>query len=269
MVCLRFFFNMQKMRPMILNITEAGAGAPLVLLHGLFGAARNLGVLTRALSSSYRVMALDLRNHGDSPHDPQMDYAVMAQDVAETLASMDLPKFRLCGHSMGGKTAMMLALSRPDMVDHLAVMDIAPVSYQHDYTDLAEAMLAIPLSASLTRAEAEQSLASVVKEAPLRAFLLNNLVLGAQPHWRVGLKEIHANMANLFRWDDPSGTASYDGPALFLRGGASDYVTAAAEPAIRQRFPQAKIESIANASHWLHAEKPDIVITALQEFFAS
>ena len=254
---------------MILNVTEAGTGAPLVLLHGLFGAARNLGVLTRALSSSYRVLALDLRNHGDSPHDPVMDYAAMAQDVAETLAHLGLSRVRLCGHSMGGKTAMMLALSRPDLVDHLAVMDIAPVAYQHDYADLAQAMLAIPLSPHLTRAEAEQSLATVVKEAPMRAFLLNNLVLGAQPRWRVGLREISANMANLFRWDDPAEAKAYHGPALFLCGGASHYVTPASEPAIRQRFPQARIEYVDGAAHWLHADKPEIVVTALREFFVS
>lgn len=254
---------------MILNSTEAGTGAPLVLLHGLFGAARNLGVLSRALSSSYRVIALDLRNHGDSPHDPQMDYTVMAQDVAQTLVHLGLSRVRLCGHSMGGKTAMMLALTKPEMVEHLAILDIAPVSYQHNYVDLAEAMLRIPLSPDLTRAQAEQTLASVVKEAPMRAFLLNNLVLGAQPRWRVGLAEIRANMANLFRWDDPSATPVYNGPTLFLCGADSRYVTPTFEPAIMQRFPRADIEYVAGASHWLHADKPEIVTTALQEFFAS
>lgn len=253
---------------MILNFTEAGAGAPLVLLHGLFGAARNLGVLSRALSSSYRVVALDLRNHGDSPHDPRMDYAVMAQDVAETLVHLGLSSVRLCGHSMGGKTAMMLALTRPEMVNHLAVLDIAPVSYQHNYTDFAEAMLNIPLSADLTRAQAEQALALVAKEAPIRAFLLNNLMLGAQPCWRVGLEEIRSNMANLFRWDDPSVAPVYNGPTLFLCGASSTYVTPAIEPAITQRFPHAGIEYVAGASHWLHADKPEIVIEALREFFA-
>lgn len=254
---------------MILNFTEAGAGAPLVLLHGLFGAARNLGVLTRSLSSSYRVIALDLRNHGDSPHSPEMDYALMAQDVAQTLDHLGLSCVRLCGHSMGGKTAMMLALARPELVSHLAVLDIAPVNYQHDYSNLAQAMLGIELSPHLTRAEAEQALAGVVKEAPMRAFLLNNLVLGAQPYWRVGLTEINANMANLFRWDDPSGKQPYDGPALFLCGARSSYVTPEAHRDIIQRFPKAKIEFVADASHWLHADKPERVIAALREFFAS
>ena len=252
---------------MILNVTEAGAGAPLVLLHGLFGTARNLGVLTRALSPSYHVIALDMRNHGDSPHDPRMDYNMLAQDVAETLAHLGLTRVRLCGHSMGGKTAMMLALTRPELVSHLAIMDIAPVAYAHHYSDFTKAMLEIPLSAQLTRAEAEQILAGTVKEAPMRAFLLNNLVLGPQPRWRVGLHEIDANMANLFRWDDPPGATPYTDPTLFLCGAASDYVTPASEPAIRQRFPLARIEYIAGAAHWLHADKPEQVITALREFF--
>lgn len=254
---------------MILNFIEAGAGAPLVLLHGLFGSARNLGLLTRALSPSCRVIALDLRNHGESQHDANMDYGLMAQDVAETLTHLGLPRVRLCGHSMGGKTAMMLALARPEMVERLAVMDIAPVSYEHNYTDLTKAMLEIPLSATLTRGQADQALAKTVKEAPMRAFLLNNLVLGAQPHWRVALAEINANMANLFRWDDPPGAGVYDGQTLFLCGEKSDYVTASAIPAIEQRFPKAKVEYVADASHWLHADKPERVITALQEFFIS
>lgn len=253
---------------MILHSAESGAGAPVVLLHGLFGAARNLGVLTRALSPFYHVIALDLRNHGDSPHDPHMDYAVMAQDVADTLAHLGLSHVRLCGHSMGGKAAMMLALTRPDIVSHLAVMDIAPVSYQHNYLDLAKAMMDIPLSPQLTRAEAEQVLARVVKEPPMRAFLLNNLVLGAQPRWRVGLSEISANMENLFRWDDPDHMLPFKGPTLFLCGAASDYVKAAAIPEISQRFPQARIEYVADAAHWLHADKPEIVVAALLEFFA-
>lgn len=254
---------------MILNVTEAGEGAPLVLLHGLFGAARNLGVLTRALAPAYRVLALDLRNHGESPHESRMDYAVMAQDVAETLAHLGLLHVRLCGHSMGGKTAMMLALAQPELISHLVVMDIAPVNYQHNYTDFTKAMLAVPLSAHLTRAEAEQALASVVKDAPMRAFLLNNLVLGEQPYWRVGLHEIDANMANLFRWDDPPHATPYKGRTLFLCGARSDYVNEAAKPAIMQRFPQARIEYVADAAHWLHADKPRQVIAALQEFFAS
>ena len=253
---------------MILHVSESGEGQPLVLLHGLFGAARNLGVLVRALSPLYRVIAMDLRNHGESPHDPQMDYASMAGDVAQTLETMGHTNIRLCGHSMGGKTAMMLALSRPDLVSHLAVMDIAPVTYGHNYAHFVTAMQAIPLEASLTRAQAEQTLATVVKEAPLRAFLLNNLVLGAQPYWRIGLDEIGANMGSLFRWDDPANMKPFAQPTLFLCGAQSDYVMPSAKPAIIQRFPQANITYVPNAAHWLHADQPELVCTALKAFFA-
>lgn len=256
------------MAAMILHVSESGEGQPLVLLHGLFGAARNLGVLIRALSPFYRVMAMDLRNHGESPHDPQMDYASMADDVAQTLAAMGLTNVRLCGHSMGGKTAMMVALSRPDLVSHLAVMDIGPVTYGHNYAHFVTAMQAIPLGPSLTRAQAEQILSSVVKEAPLRAFLLNNLVLGAQPYWRIGLDEIGANMGNLFRWDDPPNMRPFAGPTLFLCGAQSDYVMPSAKPAIMQRFPQANITYVPNAAHWLHADQPELVTAALKDFFA-
>lgn len=257
------------MMPMKLNVSEAGDGPPLVLLHGLFGAARNLGVLTRAFSAHYRVFALDLRNHGDSPRGPEMNYAIMARDVAETLSSLGLSRVRLCGHSMGGKTAMMLALQSPDLVERLAVMDIAPVSYNHDYSGFVEAMRAIPLTPGLSRGEADQALAASVKAPPMRAFLLNNLVLGSAPRWRVGLEEIGDNMSNLFRWDDPPGAAPYGGPALFLCGAESDYVRPDYDAAIRQRFPRAEIARIQGAAHWLHADKPEQVIAALQEFFAA
>lgn len=256
------------MLSMILNIAEAGGGPPLVLLHGLFGAARNLGVISRALSSQFRVLAMDLRNHGNSPRNAEMNYALMAADVAETLASLGISRARVCGHSMGGKTAMTLALSRPEMVEKLAVMDIAPVTYQHEaYEDYVEAMRALKLAPGLTRGEADQALAQKIKVAPMRAFLMNNLVLGDTPQWRIGLEEIAAALPNLLRWDDPPGMAPYQNPALFLRGALSHYVSAESESAIMERFPHAQIECVEGAAHWLHADKPEQVISALREFF--
>ena len=252
---------------MILNAAVTGDGEPLVMVHGLFGAARNLGILTRALSLNAQVIAMDLRNHGESPHGLPMDFATMAADVAETLASLGIPRANIVGHSLGGKTAMALALTRPEMVGKLAVMDIAPITYDHDYDDYVAVMLAIDLHPGLTRGEADHALAASVKAAPMRAFLLNNLVLGAAPHWRVGLQEIRAAMPDLLAWRDLPGQRPFTGPTLFLRGAESHYVGPAAESVIDALFPHAERQSIEGAAHWLHADKPREVIAALKAFF--
>ncbi len=252
---------------MILNSLISGDGPPLVLLHGLFGAAKNLGAIARGLAGQARVIAMDLRNHGDSPHGTAMDFETMAADVAETCAALGVSSARVAGHSLGGKTAMMLALTRPEMVERLAVLDIAPIAYDHDYDDYVKAMRAIPLHTGLTRGEADAALAGVVREAPMRAFLLNNLSLGDTPRWRVGLEEIGAAMPQLLGWDEPAGVAPYGGPALFLRGGASDYVPDSAAGEIRRLFPRARVETVDGAGHWLHAEKPRQVVDSLREFF--
>jgi pimeloyl-ACP methyl ester carboxylesterase len=251
---------------MILNTSLIGDGPPVILLHGLFGAAKNLGVISRALSAGHRVMAMDLRNHGASPHDPDMSYAAMAADVAATAASHGVTAATVIGHSMGGKTAMFSALQNRDFVKSLAVLDIAPVAYSHEYDDYVAAMQAISLTPTLTRHAADAALQDAVPAAPMRAFLLNNLVLGTAPHWRVGLAEIAAAMPNLVGWTDPPGWHPYTGKTVFLRGAESDYVTADAHPAITARFPAATIASIPGASHWLHADKPAEVIASLQEF---
>jgi len=245
---------------------EQGDGPPVVLLHGLFGTARNLGAVARGLSGQARVLSLDLRNHGDSPHDPAMDYAIMAADVAETMSAAGIASAAVVGHSMGGKVAMMLALTQPDRVEKLVVMDIAPIRYAHSYDGYVEAMKQIPLNNEVNRRQANEILSSPIPDADLRVFLLSNLVLGENPHWRFGLDEIGGAMPRLLDWDLSAGTAPYAGPALFLRGGNSHYVMPESTALISELFPQAKIHTIEQAAHWLHAEQPKAVIAALQEF---
>jgi pimeloyl-ACP methyl ester carboxylesterase len=251
---------------MILNSIESGNGPPLILLHGLFGAAKNLGVIARALSAQARVLSLDLRNHGDSPHATGMDYAAMAADVAETIAMHNITSAMVVGHSMGGKTGMALALSRPALVQKLVVMDIAPVAYNHGYDGYIAAMQALPLTPSLTRQQAGAALAAAIPEPAMRAFLLNNLILGAAPHWRIGLAELAGAMPDLLAWQDPQNATPFTGPALFVRGANSDYVRDSAWQTILDKFPAAVQKTIANAGHWLHAEQPELVIAALKDF---
>jgi esterase len=256
---------------MILNSMEQGSGQHgdgphVVLLHGLFGTAKNLGAVARGLSQQAHVLSLDLRNHGDSPHGADMDYATMARDVAETMDAAGMASACVVGHSMGGKVAMMLALTQPAQVEKLVVMDIAPIPYAHSYDGYVEAMKAIPLNNEVNRKAANEILSAPIPDADLRIFLLSNLVLGENPHWRFGLDEIGGAMRGLLDWRPPANAAPYTGPALFLRGGNSDYVQEPATAPIKALFPAAEIQTIEHAAHWLHAEQPKAVIAALQAF---
>lgn len=249
---------------MILHAIEAGQGPPVVLLHGLFGAGRNFGMVQRALTPGFRAIALDMRNHGESPHGLDMRYPTLAEDVRETLLSLGVEKAAVIGHSMGGKAAMALALTEPLMVGRLLVADIAPVIYQHGNKGIATAMAAIPLTASLTRGEADAALAEAVPRSDIRAFLLQNLRFGAGARWRIGLAEIAAAVPDLEGWVDLPGT--YDGPSLFVTGADSDYVVPEHRPIIRKRFPAARFVAVKGAGHWVHADNPAGFLSVLEAF---
>lgn len=254
---------------MQLNVMEAGQGAPLILLHGLFGSARNWGAVQKALAQHYRVLAMDLRNHGASPHAAGMDYGAQAADVAETMAALGIGRAVVLGHSMGGKAAMMLALTRPDLVERLIVADIAPRPYPPALRAVVAAMQAVPLHPGLTRQEADQTLRPAVPEAPIRSFLLQNLRLeAAPPNWRIGLAEIADAMPEIEAFAPPSG-ARFAGPSLAMAGALSPYIRAEDHAAFRALFPNIHFVSIAKAGHWLHAENPEGFLAALSNFLSS
>jgi pimeloyl-ACP methyl ester carboxylesterase len=238
-----------------------------VLLHGLFGTARNWTFVQQQLAANRRVIALDARNHGNSPQDPAMDYRVMAADVAETLGAMGLRRVALLGHSMGGKTAMTLALARPELVSRLVVADIAPVTYPPRIVRTVVAMQTVPLRPGLTRREADAALAAAgVAEAGVRGFLLLNLRMdGPAPVWRLGLDHIAAAMPAIEGFPDP-GSATYPGPVLVLAGETSDYIQAADHPRFRAIFPDVRFATIPAAGHWLHAENPAAFLDAVVAF---
>jgi pimeloyl-ACP methyl ester carboxylesterase len=250
---------------MELNAVELGSGPPLVLLHGLFGSARNFGAVQKRLAAHRRVLALDLRNHGASPHAPGMQYGEQAADVLETLGWRDALPAALVGHSMGGKVAMRLALQSPDAVSRLVVCDIAPVPYPPHFRDYARAMMDLNLTPGLTRAVADAALAASVSDPAVRAFLLQNLSLGPRPQWRIGLAEIAAALPEIEGWDAPAG-ARYADPVLVLTGDRSDYVRPEHRPAIRALFPAARFVTLKDAGHWLHADQPEAFVSAVDTF---
>jgi pimeloyl-ACP methyl ester carboxylesterase len=256
---------------MILHAVERGTGAPVALLHGLFGQAGNFATIQRLLAAGgRRVLALDLRNHGRSPRAPAMTYPGMADDVLETLRAVGALPCALIGHSMGGKVAMWAALAAPATVSRLLVADIAPVAYPHaaEHGGYLAAMATVDLRPGLTRAAAEAALAPAVPDARVRGFLLHSLVPGSQPHWRLDLAAIQAALPALVGWPERV-TGRYDGPTLFLSGARSSYVRAEHRPVIRDLFPRARFATLRNAGHWLHADDPEGFATVAGAFLAA
>ncbi|MFW5654845.1 MAG: alpha/beta fold hydrolase [Roseicyclus sp.] len=238
---------------------------PILIAHGLFGSARNWGVIARRLAAGRRVLAVDMRNHGDSPWEERHGYADLAGDLGEVIAAHG-GVADVLGHSMGGKAAMALALGHPDSVRRLVVADIAPVAYGHTQRHLIDAMRAVDLSAVATRRDADAQLRAAVPEESVRAFLLQSLDVSAR-RWRMNLDALSAEMPAILGWPDPPGR--FDGPALFLSGAASDYVLPDHRPEIRRLFPNAKFAKIPGAGHWLHAEKPREFEAAVRAFLSA
>jgi pimeloyl-ACP methyl ester carboxylesterase len=227
----------------------------LVIAHGLYGSGRNWGVIARRLADRRNVLAVDMRNHGDSPRMATQSYPDMAADLADVIDAIGSP-VDLLGHSMGGKAAMQLALTRPALIRRLTVADIAPVAYSHDQSRHVDAMASLDLSRIGTRAEADASLAAAgVGDAALRAFFLQSLDLRERPpRWKLNLPVLKSEMPKIVGWPDTEGR--FDGPALFLTGAESHYVQPEHRDRIRRLFPKARFAKIPGAGHWLHAEKP-------------
>jgi len=235
-------------------------------LHGLLGSSRNWQTAGRDLSSQAHVFALDARNHGQSPHEDAMNYEVM---VADTIAWMDaqgLDKVTLLGHSMGGKTAMMLACRHPERVERLIVVDIVPKDYHwNSRPDEFEAMASINLEPLQSRAEAEEQLEGAVSNWAMRKFFVTNLERKSEGGWRwmINLpaltKAIHVLEKNHLTAND-----RFDGSAQFIFGGKSKYVSTEDHQLVSPHFPHAEIEIIAEAGHNPHMETRETFVKLIK-----
>ena len=258
---------------MKLNCREySESGAPVLVLHGLFGSLSNWGWHCKQLAQQYAVYGVDLRNHGDSPHSDQLDYQVMADDVRELIVRLELKYCCIVGHSMGGKVAMQLALNFPDLVEKLVIVDIAPVSYPENadrHMCVLAGMDAVKLNEIKSRAEAEVTLRDYISEEATRKFLLTNLVRNKKGlfEWRLHKDSIRENHANLRA--GLTATKSFFKPVLFVKGSLSPYIKSEHEGQIKEFFPAASVKLIMDAGHWLHAEQPQALQKILLKFLQS
>jgi len=246
--------------------TEQGEGFPLMIIHGLFGSADNWRTLSKKFSETYRVIALDLRNHGRSPHLDGMSYEAMAADVLALMDKLGLDKAHILGHSMGGKVAMQLAMNCPGRVEKLIVADIAPVEYGHGHDEVLAALYAVQnAGGAASRKEADTIMATHLDTLGVRQFLSTNLEKkdSGKLGWRMGLDQINADYDSVV--EAPTGQI-FDKPALFIRGELSHYVEDRYLPEIDRLFPHNQLVTMAGCGHWLHAEKPQDFLAHVQGF---
>ncbi len=252
--------------PIELHYVDTGGDAtPLVVVHGLLGSADNWRSHLKQWQRRHRVIAVDLRNHGRSPHVAGMGYDAMAEDLLALLDRLDVSRVHLLGHSMGGKVAISLARLAPSRVASLIVADIAPIAYGHDHDSVFAALRRVEAGQPTNRREADALLAEHVEESAVRLFLATNLERSDQGilRPRIGLDEIQDDYETIMA--EPAGEGAFDGPTLVLRGAHSAYVTDAMLPRVREVLPRAKVETL-EAGHWLHAEQPAAFQAAVNTF---
>lgn len=250
--------------PATLSYEAFGEGEPLIIIHGLFGSKRNWMTLARRLGELAHVIALDLRNHGDSTHTPAMSFEQMAEDVSHLSEQLGFERVNIAGHSLGGKVAMMHALHYPARTTRLMVLDVAPVRYDSGFGPYIEAMQSVPLARIRERREAERYLADAVASPAVRMFLMHNLVRdGDGFRWRLNLDALAHNLDALAGFPDLPADLRYHGPTTFLRGDRSNYLQPEHEPGIRARFPDARMHTVSDAGHWIHADQPARVIAEI------
>lgn len=240
-----------------------GPARPLLIVHGLYGSARNWGVIARRLADRGPVVAVDQRNHGQSPWADSHSYPDMAADLAEVIAGLGAGPVDIVGHSMGGKAAMALALTRPELLHRAVIADIAPVAYDHDQSQFIAAMKAVDLSRVDKRSDAVAQLARHVDDPTLQSFFTQSLDVPGRA-WRLNLDVLAAEMDKIIGWPDLPGR--FDGETLFLSGAESHYVGREHRDRIRALFPRARFARIPGAGHWLHAEKPREFEAAVRHF---
>lgn len=251
---------------MLLNSYSFGeeTGTPLLIVHGLFGSARNWHSLARSFARERWVVSVDLRNHGSSFWDDANSYHDLAEDLAKVIKSLG-GAATVLGHSMGGKAAMTLAATAPELLDRLLIADIAPVVYSHSQSDNIKIMKNLPLHKISRRSEAQNWMQDATGDPALAAFFSQSLEIeNGEARWLLNLDVLAAYMDQIIGYPDLD--TQFEKPVLAIRGGASDYVDETGGRAMNDLFPNLTVETIPMAGHWLHAEKPKEFVSIVKQF---
>ncbi|MBA6392174.1 alpha/beta fold hydrolase [Colwellia sp. BRX10-3] len=252
----------------LLNYQQSGSGKDIILIHGLFGRLENLNMVAKALAENFRVTSVDVRNHGNSFHHSVMNYPAMAQDIADVMQHLAINSAVVLGHSMGGKIAMELALTTPELVEKLIVADIAPVEYPPHHSQIIAGLKSLDFSVIMQRKDADKQLAKYVDDVGVRQFLLRNLSTeNGQLTFKCSIDNIAKNYPQIMK--TYQGSNSYQGPTLFIKGANSDYILPEHRTEILRLFPQSRARVIQGAGHWLHAEKTIAFNRSVEGFLAN
>ncbi len=243
-----------------------GSGKPLIILHGLFGVSDNWLPIGKMLAEKYDVFIPDQRNHGRSFKSNEFNYEVMVKDLVKFININGITNPTIMGHSMGGKVAMKFAIDHSEKIDKLIVVDIAPKFYPVHHQRILEGLLSLNLNTISSRKEADEILSKYVIQPQIRQFLLKNLARtnDGKFEWKINLGAIDENI-DLMGHELGHGE-KFDGATLFIDGDNSDYIREDDHALIAAIFPNSKIESIANAGHWLHAEQPQVFTQVVLDF---
>jgi len=258
---------------MTLHFQKFGeTGSPLLLIHGLFGSGANWRSVARELAEDHVVYLVDLRNHGSSPHFPSHTYLELASDIQELVLSENLQDYILCGHSMGGKAVMVNALMSDVLADDQlrgsVIYDIAPVAYEHSHSNNLAALMSLDLSLIESRADADKELQEQIPDTATRLFLLQSLAKDeGQFYWKLNLPVLKEHMSDIVGFP----TALVEDkqcskPTLFLYGGNSDFVKMESKEEIFKLFPNAKLQELESAGHWIHIDERAKLVQSTKNF---
>ena len=255
-----------------LHVKVSGEGVSnLVLLHGLFGSANNLGQLARAFKEDHRVFSVDLPDHGKSAWLSSASVESYSKAVATWLLDNDVEQCRVIGHSLGGKVAMQLALDYPSLVERLVILDIAPVSYPSRHDNVFNALRAVMAAKVSSRGEARAVMAPLLDEPRVADFLLTSAQTGddGSLQWRFNLEGLQSAYKKILGAISPAvrGTEVFSRPMLVLRGELSDYVSDDHGAQFSSLFSQIDVVTVSGAGHWLHQEEAEVVQKVVRQFF--